>query len=151
LGSPLRTASSTDRRCEPGSSFFEHLHLNTAYYNRSITRTFVWNLHAMNAHSLTLLADHHRETRGVGRWEENIWRFTARDDNPHFAALHIAWTEEPMPKAAWQNLERRAANPYYKFFCWDKDPEHWWHQAQQTEGPGLEVLLPYWMLRYYAR
>jgi len=75
----------------------------------------------------------------------------AGDDNPHFTALHIAWTGEPMPMAAWPNLQRRAADSYHKFYSWEKDPEQWWHEAQETEGPGLDVLLPYWTLRYYAR
>ncbi|MCP4035319.1 MAG: hypothetical protein GY733_00150 [bacterium] len=135
----------------PSSKFFAMLPLSTAYYNRFITRTFAWNLNAMNAHTLMVLDDHHREGRGVRRWEEKIWRFMATDDNPHFAALHIAWTGEPMPRAAWKNLQMRAAHNYYKFFAWEKDPDQWWHDEQKTEGPGLDVLLPYWTMRHYAR
>lgn len=136
---------------KPSSLFFKMLALNTVHYNRSITRTFAWNLNAMTAHTLMLLRDHHLEGEGVQRWEEKIWRFVAVDDNPHFAAMHIAFTGEPMPKAAWQNLQTRAAANYYKFFAWEKDRDVWWHEEKKTEGPGLDVLLPYWTLRYYAR
>ena len=133
----------------PSSRFFKSVGLHTAYYNRHITRTFAWNLHAMNAHTLVLLSDHHLEERGVRRWERRIWRFLAADDNPHFAAMHFAWRAEPMPELAWKNLQRRAADNYYKFFSWERDPDAWWHGVESTEGPGLDVLLPYWMQRYY--
>lgn len=55
-----------------------------------------------------------------------------------------------MPRAAWKNLEARAHDGYYKFFAWQKDPDNWWHEAKMTEGPGLDVLLPYWTLRYWT-
>ncbi|MCP5044606.1 MAG: hypothetical protein GY944_26565 [bacterium] len=131
--------------------FFRWLGLHTVYYNRSVTRTFVWNLHAMNAHSLLLLRDHHREEEGVRRWEQKIWRFVAGDDNPHFAALHMAASGEAMPRAAFENLKRRANENYPGFFAWERDPDTWWNQERDVRGPGLDVLLPYWTLRYYSR
>jgi hypothetical protein len=91
----------------------------------------------MTAHSLMLLRGHHLEAQGVERWEKTIWRFLASDDNPHFAAMHSAWSGAPISNVAWENLQRRATDDYYKFFSWEKDPEQWWHLPMPTEGPGL--------------
>jgi hypothetical protein len=157
INAPLRLAlealyyaTSEKSLTKPSSMFFKTLPFNTFYYNRSITRTFAFNLRAINAHSLWVLRDFHKDEKGVRSWEKTIWRFMAADDNPHFAALHSSLTGEQMPKGAWENFQRRVGDTYYKFFSWQKDPDEWWPEDRITDGPGLDILLPYWMMRYYT-
>ncbi|GAG36100.1 unnamed protein product, partial [marine sediment metagenome] len=135
---------------KPSSTFFQTLCFHTFYYNRSITRTFAFNLRAINAHSLLVLGDFHEDEKGARSWEKIIWKSVAADHNPHFAALHNCWTGYPMPNGAWSNFMRRTNETYYKFFSWQKDPEEWWPSDRLTDGPGLDILLPYWMMRYYS-
>ena len=41
-------------------------------------------------------------------------------------------------------------DPYRKFFCWKNDKNEWFDgKDYSTEGPRLDVMLPYWMLEYY--
>ncbi|MDP6977807.1 MAG: hypothetical protein QF570_04280 [Myxococcota bacterium] len=68
----------------------------------------------------------------------------------HTLETGTAATGAPPSPAAIANLERRNEDAYPGFFAWEKPPEDWWHSTREVRGPGIDVLLPYWMLRYYA-
>ncbi len=144
----LEHATTNASSAPPTSAFFQQVGLRTAYYNRWLMRTFVFHLHLMNAHTLLLLRDHHAEHAEVRRWHDKLWSFVTADENPQFAALHHAATGAPPSADSLGHLERRSRENYRGFFAWEKDPEAWWDDTRTVRGPGIDVLLPYWMLRY---
>ncbi len=146
----LERATRAEQDAKPTNAFFDATRLRTAYYNRWFMRTFVFNLHMLNAHTLLVLREHHRDEVGVRRWQNRLWSLVQDDENPHFAALHFAATGVPPSAKALANLRRRAEESYPGFFAWEKDPDDWWGSARKVRGPGIDVLLPYWMLRYYT-
>ncbi len=146
----LHNATTGSKKRE-SSWFFWCVGLTTIYYNRLITRTFSYNLNAMEAHSLFLLRDHHKEKKGVIKWVKKIHRMMKKDNSPYFDVMHKAVTGEKLSDASLGNLSKRIDQPYYKFFCWSKDPERWWVVNNNSDGPGIDTLLPYWMFIYYNK
>ena len=132
----------------PSSLFIRWIRLTTLHYNRIFTRTFSFSLNAMDAHSLFLLRDFHTEESGALRWIERLHCFMRKDSNPYFDALYLIAKGEPMSVDSLNNLERRIESPYPSFFCWQKDPEDWWSSSRNTQGPQIDAMLPYWMIRY---
>jgi hypothetical protein len=156
LDAPLRlVVKALHRRAhgfgnKPKERFFRWIWLTTMHYNRWITNTYSFGLNLLDAHSLTLLHRDHKESKGVCNWHKRLWRFVRKDDNPHFGALHLAATGEPLSAKSVANLERRSEEPYRKFFAWSKDPADWWDDgSDKRTGPGIDVLLPYWMNEFY--
>jgi len=134
----------------PKAWFFRWIWLVTIHYNRWITNTYSFGLNLFDAHSLLLLNKEHKEAKGVSKWHERLWSFVRRDKNPHFAALHLAATGDPIPTEEMANLERRGEEPYRKFFSWSRPPKDWWSDGNDVRrGPGIDVLLPYWMNEFY--
>ena len=105
-------------------------------------RTFVYNLNMMTAFSLILLDEHHKEGDGARRWRKILWSKVKMDNNPHFDIL----AGEEMSMA---NFNCRMWHPYPGFFSWQKPPSEWWGNDRDVRGPGIDVLLPYWMKRYF--
>ena len=134
---------------ERGSSLFlRYIWLTTIHYNRIITRTFSFSLNAMDAHSLFLLSDYHKEGKGAVAWVRRLQCFMRKDRNPYFDALHYAATgEEPHTKSR-ANWYRRIQENYPGFFSWQKDPESWWRKSDKKVGPGIDAMLPYWVIEH---
>jgi hypothetical protein len=130
------------------SMFMRFIWFTTAHYNRIFTRTFSFSLNAMDAHSLFLLSDFHKEGKGTLRWIKRIQSFMKCDDNPHFDALYYAATGEPVSFRSKMNLHKRMRNNYPAFFSWQKDPDSWWGESETKEGPGIDALLPYWIIEH---
>jgi hypothetical protein len=135
---------------KPKAWFFRFIWLVTIHYNRWITNTYSFGLNLFDAHSLMLLNKDHKEAKGARTWHNRLWRFVRKDKNPHFEALHLAATGEPISTEAMANLERRGEEPYRKFFSWSRPPKDWWSDGNDVRrGPGIDVLLPYWMNEFY--
>ena len=141
-------ATGSDERA--GSLFLRFIWLTTIHYNRIITRTFSFSLNAMDAHSLFLLSDFHKEKKGARNWIKRIHRFMRKDKNPYFDALYFASTGVEPDEDSLNHLADRISSPIYpNFFSWQKDPDDWWVSSDRKTGPGIDAMLPYWMIRYY--
>lgn len=128
-------------------SWFFHPFWNwvmTRHYNRWIQNTYSYNLNLILAHSLFLLKSENKCEKGIAQWTKTLYARITGDENPHFDILGRG----RLTTASAENLERRINEPYHKGFCWSKDPDDWFDNESDKEGPGIDALLPYWMNRY---
>jgi len=141
-------SAANDSPVKPSSLWFKFISLTTLHYNRIFTRTFSFSLNAMDAHSLFLLRDYHKEGYGVAKWIDRIHSFMKKDNNPYFDALYYVATDEKPSDKSLANLRKRIESEQYPgFFSWQKDPDDWWDTSDTKEGPGIDSMLPYWLLR----
>lgn len=127
------------------SSWFFHPFWNwlmTLHYNRTIQNTYSYNLNLLVANSLSVL--NHKNERGVRDWTRRVYRKVESDSNPHFDLL----ANLRMSPRSRVILERRMNDPYHKGFCWSRDPDEWFDKQSSKIGPGIDVMLPYWMDHY---
>jgi len=131
----------------PDSVFFNPCinWIMTLHYNRTIQNTYTYNLNLMIAHSLMLLNPFHDCGSGVRRWRDKLHSMVEHDNNPHFDLLAGHTQLSP---ASYNSLKRRINEPYYKGFCWSRDPDEWFGVYSDKIGPGIDAMLPYWMMRY---
>ena len=96
-----------------------------------------------------MLRGHFKDEDAVEKWRDVVYNFVAKDSNPHFDELYVFFEKtRHMPDASYANFTRRLRSNYPGFFTWQKPQKEWWVTHETIEGPELDVLLPYWMMRY---
>jgi len=140
-----------NRTAPKADSFFFNPFINwlmTLHYNRTIQGTYSYNLNLLMAHALLMLEPYHKCDVGVRQWRKRLHDMVAKDSNPHFDMLGVGHMTVGSVDALW----RRINVPYHKGFCWSRDPEEWFGFSSSSDkvGPGIDVLLPYWMHQYYS-
>lgn len=134
---------------KPDSWFFNPFMnwLMTLHYNRTIQNTYSYNLNLLMAHALMMMEPWHSCDAGVRQWRKRLYGMVEKDSNPHFEMLSL----EALTPGGRDNLWRRMNVPYHKGFCWGRDPEEWFADSPSSNkiGPGIDLLLPYWMNAYY--
>ena len=138
--------------------FYKFIWLHTFYY-RFTRRMYAWNVRTTIAFTLWWMTHSSNDTihsKGSKKWFKRILKFTKSEDNPFFVftenLMFGGSVSEERINRAWyeynRHIERGGHN---SFFAWQKpkgeaDVMGDWN----SYGPGIDILLPYWM-NYYIQ
>ena len=142
--------------------FYKFIWLHTFYY-RFTRRMYAWNIRTVVAFSLWLLSsssvsrdDDSPHIDGSKKWMKRISKFTKEEDNPFFVFTENMMTgggvSEDRINMAWREynslVEKGGHN---SFFAWQKSKgEARSMGLDNSYGPGIDILLPYWLNEYYS-
>lgn len=129
--------------------FFRFNRLATFYYWLP-TKTFVWNLRIATAFAIWITASDDTIKEGAAKWLARCWRSSREMNNPFFAFSQHVVNGSEISMTADTLIEHVASATvgHDGFFAWQK-PRSEQTPAGDHVGPGIDVLLPYWMRRYY--
>ena len=134
--------------------FYKYLWFYTFYY-RFTRRMYAWNLRTAIAFSLWINEPDPKLRAGAKKWMKRISIFTKNQDNAFFVFTENAMTGDVAQgriERAYERLDELAEVGHNKLFAWQKekgeaDPAG----TGGVYGPGVDVLLPFWMYEHTTR
>ncbi len=134
--------------------FYRFLWIHTFYY-RFTRRMYAWNLRTTNAFSLWINEPDPKMRAGAMKWMKRISSFTKDEDNAFFILTEAIMGNDVSSKrvdVALKALYQLSKVGHSKFFAWQK-PKGSASLAGTNGryGPGIDILLPYWMHQYYLK
>jgi len=134
--------------------FYRFLWFHTFYY-RFTRRMYAWNLRTTNAFSLFINEPDPKLRAGAVKWMKRISSFTKDEDNAFFILTEaIMGNDVPSRRVdvALKALDQLAEVGHSKFFAWQKPKGTAKISGEGGRyGPGIDVMLPYWMHQYYLK